>query len=283
MPIAGPTARSPWAAGAHNGAVFCSRIHRSHLRHLLQSPPRLRVPQDTQPPHASAAASQSNRVHQAPCRDNGSRSPPLRSPPRQNPPPHRSHDDALENMAQNVALTEPVLRERRVVGNRVIEIEPAKPPVCEVEFYFLAQLPLGANAEAVANDKHPDQQLGIDRRSADGAVEWTQLFVQVAEHRCHENIDPAQQVPLRDHVIEPKFVEKVRLLSILSSHHRRIILPSFNQQESSFSPSRKPFFDSIDPKRLFSAERLTFKAVFPNRGASFGPTVTAAQPGPELG
>jgi hypothetical protein len=36
------------------------------------------------------------------------------------------------------------------------------------------------------------------------------------------------------------------LLSILSSHHRRIILPSFNQQESSFSPSRKPFFDSID-------------------------------------
>ena len=35
-----------------------------------------------------------------------------------------------------------------MVGNRVIEIEPAKPPVCEVEFYFLAQLPLGANAEA---------------------------------------------------------------------------------------------------------------------------------------
>jgi hypothetical protein len=38
-----------------------------------------------------------------------------------------------------------------VVGNRVIEIEPAKPPVCEVEFYFLAQHSLGANAEAVAN------------------------------------------------------------------------------------------------------------------------------------
>ena len=39
---------------------------------------------------------------------------------------HRSHDDTLENMAQDVALTEPVqpiLRERRVVGNRIIEIE----------------------------------------------------------------------------------------------------------------------------------------------------------------
>jgi hypothetical protein len=61
-------------------------------------------------------------------------------------------------MAQNVALTEPVqpvLGERRVVGNRVIEIEPAKPPVCEVEFYFLAQLPLGANAVASPNPPDP--------------------------------------------------------------------------------------------------------------------------------
>src|ERR1700704_2112679 len=120
--------------------------------------------------------------------------------------------------------------------NRVIKIEPAEPPVCEVEPHLLAQLPLGANAEAVADDKHPDQQLGIDRRPADVAVERTQLFVQVAKHRCHENVDPAQQMALRDHVIEPKFVEKARLLSILSPHHRRIFPPSFNQQESSFSP-----------------------------------------------
>src|ERR1700736_4371051 len=43
---------------------------------------------------------------------------------------HRSDDDALENVAQNIALTEPVqsvLGEGRVVGNGVIEIEPAEP------------------------------------------------------------------------------------------------------------------------------------------------------------
>jgi hypothetical protein len=56
-------------------------------------------------------------------------------------------------------------------------------------------------------------------------VEWTQLFGQVAEHRCHENIDPAQQVALRDYVIEPEFVEKARLLLMLSPHHRRIFPP----------------------------------------------------------
>jgi hypothetical protein len=43
--------------------------------------------------------------------------------------------------------------------------------------------------------------------------------------------------------LEPKLVEKARLLSMLSSHHRRIVLPSFNQ----FSPSRKPFSDSTIP------------------------------------
>src|SRR6266576_1801363 len=71
-------------------------------------------------------------------------------------------------------------------GTVVIEIEPAEPPVCEVEPHLLAQLPLGADAEAVADDKHPDQQLSIERRPADVAVERIQLLVQIAEHRCHE-------------------------------------------------------------------------------------------------
>jgi hypothetical protein len=59
---------------------------------------------------------------------------------------------ALENVAQNIALTEPVqsvLGEGRVVGNGVIEIEPAEPSVGEMEPHLLAQLPLGADAEAV--------------------------------------------------------------------------------------------------------------------------------------
>jgi uncharacterized membrane protein HdeD (DUF308 family) len=128
-----------------------------------------------------------------------------------------------------------------VVGNRVIEIEPAEPPVGEVEPRLLTQLPLGADAEAVADDKHPDQQLGINRRPSDVAVEWTRLFVQIVEHRRHENVDPAQQVALRDHIIEPEFTEKARLLSMLSPHHRRIFPLSSNEQDPSFSPSRKPF------------------------------------------
>ena len=51
-------------------------------------------------------------------------------------------------------------RERRVIGNPVVEIETAKPPIGEVQFDLLAQLPLEADAIAVAHDQHPDHQLG---------------------------------------------------------------------------------------------------------------------------
>ena len=54
---------------------------------------------------------------------------------------HARGDDTFEDVAKEIALPEPmepVLRESRVVGNRVIEIEPAKPPVCEMEPHLLA-------------------------------------------------------------------------------------------------------------------------------------------------
>jgi len=77
--------------------------------------------------------------------------------------------------------------------------------------------------------------------------------VQVAEHSGHEHVDPAQQVALRDHVIEPELVEKAPLISIPSPHHSRTLLISFDQQESVFAASVEPFFDSIDPDRTFAS------------------------------
>ena len=45
---------------------------------------------------------------------------------------------------------------------------------CKVKFDLLAQLPLGADAVAIADDQHRIT-LGIDRRSADVAVEGRRL------------------------------------------------------------------------------------------------------------
>jgi hypothetical protein len=66
----------------------------------------------------------------------------------------------LEHLAQQIALAEtavPVLREGRVIRHRAIESKPAKPPAGEVQANLLAQPPPRADAEAVADDQHPDQ------------------------------------------------------------------------------------------------------------------------------
>src|SRR6202007_814080 len=39
-----------------------------------------------------------------------------------------------------------------------------KPPIGQIEVDLIAQAPLRSNAEAVADQEHPDHQLGIDRR-----------------------------------------------------------------------------------------------------------------------
>jgi hypothetical protein len=53
-------------------------------------------------------------------------------------------------MTQDVAVAEAAIaidRERRMIGNRVIEIEPAEPSVGQMQLDFLAQPPLEADAE----------------------------------------------------------------------------------------------------------------------------------------
>src|SRR5216684_3626123 len=51
-----------------------------------------------------------------------------------------------------------------------------------------------------------------DRSKADRCrCRMDQLLVQVTQHSGHEDVDPAQQVALRDHVIEVELVEKARL------------------------------------------------------------------------
>src|SRR5262245_1812064 len=86
---------------------------------------------------------------------------------------HASCNHALENMAQDLALTEaaqPLRGERRRLRSLVVEIELAEPAVSKVQGHFLAQPALMTNAIAVADQEHTDHQFGIDRGPADVAV-----------------------------------------------------------------------------------------------------------------
>jgi hypothetical protein len=51
--------------------------------------------------------------------------------------------------------------------------------------YFVAQSPLVADAVAIAHEKHPKDQLGIDRGPSYLAIKWLQLLMQTRAYgRC---------------------------------------------------------------------------------------------------
>ena len=57
-----------------------------------------------------------------------------------------------------------------MVRNAVVQIEAAEPAIGEVQVDLFTELPLGSDAEAIPNQKHPDQQFRIDRGAARVAV-----------------------------------------------------------------------------------------------------------------
>jgi hypothetical protein len=93
-------------------------------------------------------------------------------------------DRRLEQLTQEIAITEAamaVLRERRVIRDRPLESEPAEPAIGEVQVHLLAEPTLGPDAEAVADDQHPDHQLRVDRGPPDLAVERAQVRAQARQ------------------------------------------------------------------------------------------------------
>src|SRR5579859_2431857 len=110
-------------------------------------------------------------------------------------PRHAGGNHALENMTQDLALTKaakPIHRKGRMVWHLVVKVELAEPTVSQMQRHFLAQPALMTDAVTVADQKHPNHQLWIDRGAANFAVKRPQLLMQIRQHRRHEHIDPPQ-------------------------------------------------------------------------------------------
>jgi hypothetical protein len=65
----------------------------------------------------------------------------------------------------------------------IVEIEPAKPPVGKVKFKLFTQPSLEAHAIAIADNQHPNHKLGINRGSANVAIERRQLLAKLSASR----------------------------------------------------------------------------------------------------
>jgi len=123
-------------------------------------------------------------------------------------------------IAQQIAVAEtavPIFRESRMVRHRAVEPEPAEPAVGEVQVDLLAQPPVRADAEAVADDQHPDQQLRIDRRPTHLAVERRPFAPHPVEF--DKPVDRAQQMLRRHMPFERKLVEQRVLADLPLPHH----------------------------------------------------------------
>src|SRR5215470_8323609 len=71
----------------------------------------------------------------------------------------------LKRLTENITVAKAAVaidRERRMIGSLGVQIEAAEPTIGEMQFDFLAELPLKADTKAVADDQHPDHQLGVN-------------------------------------------------------------------------------------------------------------------------
>jgi hypothetical protein len=111
----------------------------------------------------------------------------------------------------------PVLGERRVIRHRAIQTEPAEPPVGQIKVDLIAQPPFRSEAEAVADQEHPDHQLGIDRRLTNTTVERRQVPPDL--FKVDKPVDRAQQVVGGDMSFERELIEQRSLFDLSMSHH----------------------------------------------------------------
>src|SRR5262245_30071021 len=157
-------------------------------------------------------------------------------------------------------------RERRVIGHLVVEIQAAEPPISEVKLDFLAQLALEADAVAVADDQHPQHELGIDGRPADLAVEGPQLLAKVGQHPRHDRVDAAQEMARRNALFQVEQVEQLALIARLPPHHRPSPRRQSELTESQFTDDHESFFNTIDPIPEVWPDRLFDIAPIHSRG-----------------
>jgi len=92
-----------------------------------------------------------------------------------------------------------------MIGHPILQTQPAEPPIGQVYLHLLAQPALRADRIAVADQKHPDHQLGIDRRAAGVAVIGRQLGPKPAQ--IESRVDPPKQVISRNYIFQVKLIK----------------------------------------------------------------------------
>jgi hypothetical protein len=122
----------------------------------------------------------------------------------------------------------PILRERGVMRNLLIEPQSGKPAPCQMHAQLLHQLALAGNAVEIADQKDAQQKLRIDRRPTCLAVAILQLFAHEGEADVF--FDEPQQVGFRNLIFQAEVVEQ-RFRAVVLPHHDQQASDDRNQTE----------------------------------------------------
>ena len=143
-------------------------------------------------------------------------------------------------------------REHRMIGDLVLDAEPAKPSVGQIDLHLSANPPLRADRKHVADDQHPDHQHRIDRGSAGVRVVRRKLLVHPTE--IEHRVDLADQMIRRHHLVEIERIKELALSILPPSHHRR--LPLMTPQSNGITVRHRlngSFATHSGPKRTWPA------------------------------
>jgi hypothetical protein len=82
---------------------------------------------------------------------------------------------------------------------------------------LLAQPPFRADAIAIADNQHPDQQLGVNRRPSGRAVKWRQVRPNLA--KIDETVDRSQHMVDGHLLLERELIKQSTLIDLPLTHH----------------------------------------------------------------
>jgi hypothetical protein len=112
----------------------------------------------------------------------------------------------------------PVLGERGMMRNLLIEAQSREPPPRQMHAQFFHQLALAHDAVEIANQQNAQQQLRINR----GSAPLTVTVFQLLPHKLKTDVlvDLSQQVSFWNLIFQPEVIEQ-RFGTGVVSHHEQ--------------------------------------------------------------
>lgn len=96
-----------------------------------------------------------------------------------------------------------------MIGDLVLDAEPAKPAIGQIDLHLSADAPLRADGKHVADDEHPDHENRVNRWPPRVRVVGPEFLVHPAE--IQHRVDLAHQMIRRHHRVEIERVEELAL------------------------------------------------------------------------